>query len=265
MIMFDLKEISGLPIALSEDGLLQTDIYIPNPALRTVGDLLPVLYEKENLDSSKIAYYMYRNVHFTSDASLFKENGIRYDLTVIFPGLLNGEFIKTLGHYHSRVEFSPYTYPEIYEVVFGEAVFLLQKKNGNSITDVIYVRAKPGDKLIVPPDYGHVTINIGSTILVTSNLMAQSATSDHREYLEKKGANYYLLSKEGELVFNLNHRYGNDIPIREVKPSTTVDLCFSPTEPLYKSFLKNPTKFKYLTNPQECGDLLERYFKQGNK
>ncbi len=264
--MVDLGKISGLPLTLSEEGFLKAEkegIYLANPALRKFEDLLPVLLESNNLEHSKIAYYMYRNIHLSNDCQIFKDNGLRYDITVIFPGLLGKEFTKTLGHYHSRAEFSPYTFPEIYEVLLGEAVFLLQKRNGTTITEVVFMRAKPGDKLLVPPDYGHVTINTGNTILVTSNLMATSATSDHREYIEKRGAIYHLVSKERELVFQPNSRYGTVSPIRELKPGTSRDLCISSELPLYTSFIKNPTKFRYLVNPQECGDLLGRYLTQG--
>lgn len=266
--MIDLGKISGLPLTLSEEGLLKAEkegLCLPNPALRKVEDLLPVLLESSNLEHAKVAYYMYRNIHIKDDSPLFKYSELRYDITVIFPGILGKEPTKTLGHYHSRAEFSPYTYPEIYEVLAGEAVFLLQKRNGATISDVVVVKALPGDKLLVPPDYGHVTINSGNTILVTSNLMATSATSDHRDYIEKRGAVYHLIKGEEELVFQPNFRYGVLPSIREIKPCLSENLCLFTEFSLYESFVKNPAKFRYLVNPQECGDLLGRYLTQGEK
>jgi glucose-6-phosphate isomerase len=58
------------------------------------------------------------------------------------------EFVKTYGHYHPRV--NPklrYTYPEIYEVLDGDARYLVQRaQNEESVDDVVLVKATRGDK-----------------------------------------------------------------------------------------------------------------------
>ena len=42
----------------------------------------------------------------------------------------------------------------------GDAHYLLQRaQNEESVHEVILVKATRGDKVIVPPNYGHVTIN----------------------------------------------------------------------------------------------------------
>ncbi len=59
-------------------------------------------------------YYMYRG--------LKKKNGARYDITVIPPKMLGKEFVKTKGHYHIG------SYGEIYIVLKGKAIYLMQKE-----------------------------------------------------------------------------------------------------------------------------------------
>ena len=53
--------------------------------------------------------------------------GLRYDVTVIPPSVLCGEYVKTKGHYHPDNHHGV-GYPEIYEIIEGSAEYLLQDK-----------------------------------------------------------------------------------------------------------------------------------------
>ena len=99
------------------------------------------------------------------------------------------EFVKTYGHYHPRV--NPklrYTYPEVYEVLDGEAHYLLQRaKDEESVDDVLLVKATRGDKVIVPPNYGHVTINPLERTLKMANWVCRSFDSVYERYAKLHG------------------------------------------------------------------------------
>src|SRR5271157_5416728 len=71
-------------------------------------------------------YFMYRNV--------YKKDDIRFDVTVIPPFDVRGECAKTHGHYHPGSE-DGLAYPEVYQVLRGSAVFIIQKKNRNGSVD----------------------------------------------------------------------------------------------------------------------------------
>jgi glucose-6-phosphate isomerase len=105
--MIDLA-LSGLPLQwdghnrklVFGQGMDQID-----PALRTMEEMSNVLFERENAfgqgeDSDTPLYYMYRDLHLAEHRLLFREEGIRYDVTVLIPGTLGKEYIKTAGHYH---------------------------------------------------------------------------------------------------------------------------------------------------------------------
>ncbi|NYT16929.1 MAG: glucose-6-phosphate isomerase, partial [Methanomicrobiales archaeon] len=82
-------------------------------------------------------------------------------------------------------------YPEIYEVLEGRAHYLLQKKD---LSDIIMVHAEKSDIVVVPPGYGHVTINPGTSDLVMANLVSSSFTSEYGDYERLRGGAYYELS-----------------------------------------------------------------------
>ncbi len=227
------------------------------PVVRTLGEMKEVLYDPGFLVTASMdtvpLYYMFREVAKTeADAQQITALGLRYDITIIPPLKLGLEFVKTAGHYHPRVPDSKLTYPEIYEVLEGEAHYLLQRREeaesgGEAITDVILIRAHPGDKVIIPPNFGHVTINPTTTTLKMANWVARSFSSIYEPYREHGGAAYFeLTSKE----FVRNERYTAVPAIKFLRPSATWlrGLELSIVKPMYE-LLQEPTKLEFLLKP----------------
>lgn len=175
-----------------------------HPDIRFFNDMRKVLYDQEFAKNSENIelYYMYRGIK--------ENNGIRYDITVIPARMLGKEFSKTKGHYHSG------RYQEVYTVLEGQAIYLLQKKNGgNQIQDAYSVRCNQGETIVIPPDYGHVTINPSRTEQLTmGNWIYQNCKSDYSLYEKLKGACYYY-TDEGWVK---NDHYKNAPPLRFEEP-----------------------------------------------
>lgn len=145
----------------------------------------------ESLETMEV-YYMYRGV--------FRKDGLRFDVTMIPAIPVGQECAKTHGHYHPRSE-DGLAYPEVYQVLHGQAVFIMQKKNRNGSVDVSIVSAKERDVVLVPAGYGHVTVNSGREPLVLANAVYDMFESIYHEYDENRGAAYYYL-KDGTIVQN---------------------------------------------------------------
>lgn len=180
---------------------------LKNPDIRHLNEMKQVLYDKEwtqkapNLE----LYYMYRNL---------KQKGhLRYDITIIPFRMLGQEFVKTKGHEH------PGNFSELYEVLKGRAIFLLQKEENGLIKDVYAIKAKPKDKVFIPSGYGHVTINPGPEKLKIANWVSDQFESDYSLFLEKGGACYFLLKEAGWLK---NNNYSAIPPLRFEKPNQNI-------------------------------------------
>ncbi len=184
-------------------------------------------------------YYMHRAVARPGDE--WKE--LRYDLTVLPPRPLGKEYNKTIGHYHPPAPCGK-SYPEAYEVLSGEAHYLLQKKD---LTRFILVKAREGDKVMVPPDYGHVTVNPSKEkALVMSNIAEATFKSEYGDYEGKKGAAYY----EFEGGLEKNPLYG-EVPEPEIVGARKFDefkgkelYLWGAEEKEALSFLARPEEFK---------------------
>ncbi len=182
-------------------------------------------------------YYMYREVT--------GKNNIRYDITIIPARIIEKEYNKTYGHYHPIAE-GDLTYPEMYQVLLGNAVFILQKQNRNGSVDVKIISATTGDIVLIPPRYGHVTINPSNKeSLVLANLVSSAFDSNYQEYKKNRGAAYYYL-EGGELVQNPQYIVQKTERLTAKEMSKQIKL---PCRDLLKEFTENPDAFMFLEKP----------------
>jgi len=133
--------------------------------IRYLKELEKVVYDKEWFRKSKDfpLYYIFRGIK--------EKNNLRYDITIIPPKMLGKEFVKTKGHYHIG------NFGELYKILKGEGVFLIQKKD---LSDAYFVRAKRGDYIKIPPNYGHTIINPSKKVLKIANWVSKDCQSDYR-------------------------------------------------------------------------------------
>ncbi len=169
---------------------------LPPPAVRTIEEMRPVLADPGCACSGPL-YFMYRDLAKSdADWRWLHNHHLRYDITVIPPRELCGEFVKTKGHYHPENP-AGVGYPEIYEVLEGEAYYLLQTRQ---LDDVVLISASCGDIVIIPPGYGHISINPSpSATLVMANIVSTAFESEYNEYETRHGAAYYVM-RDGEVV-----------------------------------------------------------------
>ncbi|GFP19766.1 glucose-6-phosphate isomerase, archaeal [Candidatus Hakubella thermalkaliphila] len=251
--MDELKKTSGLPLAVDGEGkLIFGEGLTPvTAAVRFKQEMMAVLFAAE-ADSEDELYYMYRDVCRTEDRSVIAKHGLRYDVTVIRPGQVGSEYIKTAGHYHPLKQGTDSTYPEVYEVLSGRAHYLLQTKPDEDGVDAILVEALPGDKVLIPPGYGHITINPGATFLVMSNWVAAGFDSVYGVIKELGGGAYFELVSQGEdQQFVVNPRYlpAPRFSSRPVEDRPEFGLLRG--HPMYQEFLKSPEKFDFLRSPEK--------------
>ncbi|HHP51050.1 MAG TPA: glucose-6-phosphate isomerase [Moorella mulderi] len=237
--------ILGEHFHLTEEGLLVFApgvVAPPEPDVRRLKDALEVLYSQVS-PSDQPLYYMYRGVCLEKDKEIFEKYGIRYDITVILAGTIGGEYIKTVGHFHPLKSGSEESYTEYYEVLEGEALYLLQKNDRRGeAEEVIAVEAKKGDKVFIPPNYGHVTINPGNRPLVMANLVESTFKSLYEPFRQKRGAAYYYIQNpDGKGDFVKNPNYQNSVALKLVAaPALSQPLAVVKGRSLYEAFLADP-------------------------
>lgn len=245
MEMIDLQKISGLPISFDEknnDLEFRGDFGEIKKSERSLEDLKPYMKNLDVKKGSDPVYRVWRYVHLAGNSQKIKENNLRYDLTILPAGTIDSdnerEYVKTAGHYHKG-------HPEIYEVLLGKAYFLAQSES-----NVYVAEASRGEKFLIPPSYGHSTINVFNEPLIIANWVSEKAVYDYESYKNNRGAMYYFL-KNGDFVDIIkNSNYKSAPEIKKILPKEYPEFEMVKNIPLY-SLVNNLEKLRFLNYPEE--------------
>jgi len=213
--------------------------------VRRLRELQPVLYDREFLeraDPSLQLYEIYRDCCDEKARDLMQKHDLRYDVTVMPPLLLGEEYGKTRGHYHMPPDQSG-LHAEVFEIIEGEACFLLQTQHSHDVVNVSLVRATKGEKVLIHPNQGHVMINPSAKHLVTGNLISGSCMQYSDQYLERRGGAYYVLTGGR---YERNRNYSSVPEIRVLRNENPGFLEGS--SGLVEIFLKDPSRFAFLND-----------------
>ncbi|MFH2106817.1 MAG: glucose-6-phosphate isomerase family protein [Candidatus Micrarchaeota archaeon] len=230
MILYELP----IKVELLGTELLVNGKSIPH-TVRHMKEMRSIFLDSSGEANDLDLYYMYRSVYSAS--------GMRFDITLIPPRAINGEYVKTYGHYHPIAE-KNLTYPEIYQVLNGSASFVLQRKDMTGSVDVIIINAKKGDVLLIPSNYGHATVNTGNEKLILSNVVCDKFDSVYVDFKTMKGAAYYI-TKEG-LVQNTSYLVKS---FNKATPEKFNKLYNFSCSDVLVEFYNNPDTFRFLENP----------------
>ena len=228
-----------------------------DPDVRRLFEMKEVIFDKDWLARAEDydLYYMYRDLYLSrADKDRLLMLGLRYDITIIPPGMLGCEYIKTAGHYHPNVPEGRVTYPELYEVLEGEALYLLQNLDHS---DVVVVYATAGDKVLVPPGYGHVTINRSNKTLKMSNFVDRNFSSLYEPYREKAGAAYFF-TKDG-WIKNKGYEHAGTLRRIDAPDSSRLKKLGLTKEKEMYPLMRETGLLDYLVRPEEHLETFEGF------
>lgn len=139
----------------------------------------------------------------------------------------------------------------------GTALYVLVKVNDHMaddkdliIEDVIFATVHAGETIIIPPLYGHASINIGNGPMIFNNVCTLENKSDYSLVQRHHGMPWYVIKENGQLKFVKNPSYKMHIPeprMMRVKENEEYGILFN--NPVYHEFLKRPQVFSFLENP----------------
>lgn len=202
-------------------------------------------------------YDFYKAIVEDDTKGIFQSTDLRYDSTVIIEGTAGGEFKKTAGHFHMPIPGQAVSYPELYQVIKGTALFVMQKvddyrkEDGSmQVQDVILTKVEAGESVVIPPDYGHCTINIGAETMVFVNLVSCHSTNYYDSVKRHAGMCCYAFrTPDGGFRIEKNPRYDFACEPRLTTPTDSPVCGLEKNVPVYRSFLQDPKKYAYLNDP----------------
>lgn len=261
---------SGLPIAFDPlSGAIHwpEGIAADKAHVRSFAEMREQIREPEASPPRDAVYTVYRHVARKVDAAAIRNARLRYDITIIPPGCFRGtrnEFVRTAGHYHTLLPGGPssggMTYPEVYEVISGRADWLIQRpraENPSTLEAVFLIEAGPGEKALIPPGFGHISINAGTNPLVMANWISEDCTYDYGPFRKFRGGGYWLLEGEmpGTIECERNPGYAAVPELEKLRPKEIPELGLVRSRPLY-SLAREPERLRFLNDPEPFLGLL---------
>lgn len=261
---------SGLPIFYNEktnELEFNNGLTCGGSSKKYAGQMVGLLKDSMNLKEAEYMYSAYRNIAFPEHEKKFEKYDFRYDITAIQPGTVNGEYKKTSGHYHGYIENDVHTYAEVYEVIKGEIIFILQKvmnfdKNEEpAIEEIKVVHVKAGQAIIVPPYYGHGSVNPTDKVSMFSNIAVVSCPLLYEPIQVKHGLSVYIM-KDGDsikIVPNRNYKIAPEAIF--VEPLENKELGIEFGVPCYTNFIEHPQKYDFLLHPAKYVETIKKMYR----
>lgn len=255
-----LAEATGLPLDFNPATCRiawDATVNVAEENARTGSEMAEFIAEAGARPTYDPIYRMYRNVAKNSDVAKIRAARLRYDVTVIPPGVFVGqrrEFFRTAGHYHAFRPDGLTTYPEVYEVLSGRAYWLIQRPNQETpehIEEIYAVEAGPGEKAIMPPGFGHISVNAFAEPLVMANWIDDTFTYDYAPYRSFRGSGYWLFESGGDSIeFAPNPNYRSVPEIKKLRPKELPEFGLIRQRPGYQ-LAANLEQLRFLSVPEE--------------
>ena len=261
-MILDLEQKSGLKLSF-DDQNFQLVFEDPNIVLerfdiRTKRALAPFIKNKNAKSSRENIYYTYRNLIRKSDEEIINSANLRYDITLIPPGSFvyknQKELARTAGHYHEIKAGTGLGFPEVYEVVYGKATWLMQKPEESDyakLSKIYLVDAEAGEKAVMLPGFGHISINTTGEPLILANWIGNNFKYNYEPYKKYRGGGYWIQEDEtGKVIFEKNMNYSRVPELKKLKPRELPEFGFYKTEPIYRLIHDFP-RLRFLLFPEE--------------
>jgi len=214
----------------------------------SVDDIRPVLLN-ESLMCPQVFYKLVIGAGRGDDKRKWKR--WRHDLLLLSLGVAGVEYIKTMGWRYMK---NGYPVPAVIETVLGSVTVLLQKPascfkikgilNEELLfcaEEFIAIKVPQRRKIVIPPGYDIVIVNNSLNPAAVSIAVEEEAETVPSDFLESKGAAYYVIKKNARQELVPNPRYKILPPLKKKKAEEVWEKVFSETmdELLYQFVVSN--------------------------
>ena len=182
-----------------------------------------------------------------------------YGAVTYSKGLLGTEPVRSQGHIHAVSPSCGASTCEVYEIWSGAAYIYMQESAKDNPGRCFAVYAKPGDVVIVPPDWAHATI-VGD---VSQNLTfgawcVRDYGFDYDDVRAHGGIAWFPQVEGGETKWLANHAYKpSKLVVRE--PRDYAEFGLRRGVPIYQQFIDNPDLFLFVSKPDSAQELWEHF------
>ena len=245
----NLRAASGLDVTLDEEALALAfgrDVVHPVGERRRLADVRATLADPEAVGPEHL-YTIYMDICRAGDQAALIERSLLYGAVVYNHGQIGRERLRSQGHRHSRKPGTELRYSEVYEFWTGHGFVYFQKECDPVVTRALLVPVGPGDKVIVPLGWVHMTVASDHEPLAFGAWCAREGRLEYEELRALGGPGHFVLA-DGEVV--ANPRYAAVADVEVVAPNDLPLLGVPNDLPIYQAWQQSPGLFDFLPQPE---------------
>ena len=233
------------------------DVTGPMPEIRTLDQIRPSLRDPQ-CEGPEEVYAIAMDVARMQDRAELEKRMLLFGVVTYAAGTLGEEPIRSQGHVHRISLHSGWSPPELYEIWQGKAIIYMQEYVDDDPGRCFAVLAGPGDKVLVPPGWGHATISASPDEALTFGAWCDREYGfEYDAVRAHKGLAWYPLVQEKQIVWQHNTHY---MPgrLQVITPRQYREFCLS-DEPIYQQFIDDPARFQFISRPDKVADLWRNF------
>ncbi len=245
MRKISLKKNSGLNLAYEKDEVRFEKVkYFKNQTV-TLEDMRSQILNDE-LQSPEIFYTKYSSL---DTEGVFKSRQIKINLITMPANVAGIEYVKTKGT-------QCLTHHKVLEIVHGGGLILIQKFSSlNGESEVVLLKIRPTQKIIIPAKYSYALINNRTSPLIALEFMSSKA-SNKMVLDEMRGMAYYIIRKNAKQEIVRNPLYKILNTKKKVDWPKFYKQCnITPKTPFSRQILRKYEKFDWLFSPSKDSDI----------
>jgi glucose-6-phosphate isomerase len=165
-------------------------------------------------------------------------------------GRLGDEPVRSQGHIHSVAPHCGWSTPELFEIWQGKAIIYAQERVEDAPGRCIVIAAGPGDKVVVPPGWGHYVANASpETFLVFGAWCDRQYGFDYRAVREHGGLAWFpVLAADSSIRWEPNGAYRkSELSCRRAR--SYPELSIEDDVPIYEQFAQDADRFQWVSDP----------------
>lgn len=224
------------------------DVFGPKVENRTLDSIRASLRDP-NSNGPSVVYSIAMDVGKNKDKDDLIKRNLLYGVVLYAKGKIGDEPIRSQGHRHAISLSCNASTPEVYEIFYGDAYIYMQENDLDNPGRCFAVHAKQGDKVIVPPNWVHATINANpNDYMCFGAWCVRDYGFDYVGVKKHKGIAYFpLVNKDNSISFIKNDNYlKSNLIVKE--PRLYKEFNFD-NNSIYKQYEDDHNKFDFVKDP----------------
>ncbi len=235
-----------------------SEVFGPNTEQRRLDDIRQSLADK-NAEGPEILYAIAMDVGKVKDKEKIKSRNLLYGAVMYSNGQIGKEPVRSQGHIHAISKSCQSSTCEVYEIWQGEAIIYMQESGTDNAGRCFAIYGKPGDVIIVPPNWVHATINAKSEeTMVFGAWCVRDYGFKYDEVRNHQGIAFFPIIGEDGIEWKRNENYSSaELIVMDAHeyPQFNITKGIS----IYEQFEKDPDKFLFVSNPKIAEKEWEKF------